>query len=122
MAPQKLGIENLKLVASFAAKFGTATGKVLEDGKVDWRDAGQVPAILGSLKDLGRADLKAVVPEAKDLDEAEQKDLAAHFKTTFDWPDDKIESIVEQGLELVLSALDAILTFQRIGAQVKAAA
>lgn len=111
---QQLGIENVKTLASVAAKMGTAAGKVLEDGVVDWRDTFQLPAFLGALKDVSKVDFKALVPEVKDLDEAEKADLSAHFQKTFDWPDDAVEGVVEQGLEIVLAALEAVLSFVRV--------
>lgn len=116
---QKLGIQDIKALATAGAKMGTATGKILEDGKVDWRDTMHVPSVLGALKDLSSVDFGQVLPQAKDLDDAECAELAAHFKATFDLPDDSVEVVVEQGLELVLMALQAILAFAKVGEKVR---
>lgn len=119
---QKLGIQEVKELATAAAKLGTGAGKILEDGKVTFADTIHVPTILGGLKDLAGVDYKAVLPEAKDLDDTERAELGAHFSATFDLPNDSVEVVVEQGLELCLMALQAILTFVKIGEKAKAVA
>lgn len=119
---QALGITEVKELATAAAKLGTAAGKVLADGKVTLADTVHVPGILSGLKDLSGVEFSKLVPEMKDLDEAEREELAAHFSATFDIPNDTVEAVVEQGLALVLMALEAILAFVQVGAKAKQAA
>ena len=117
-----LGITEVKELATAAAKLGTAAGRILEDGKVGLADMVHVPMILGGLKDLSGVEFASLLPELKDLSEGERDELAAHFGALFDLPNDGVEAIVEQGLAIVLMALEAILAFVKVGDKVKKAA
>lgn len=119
---QQLSVQELKDLAGAVAKIGTGIGKVLEDGKVDWRDTVHVPAILSGIRELSEVSFQALLPELKDMDDAEREDLAAHFRGAFELPNDSTEAVIEQGLELVLMGLQAVLAFTKIGQAVKVAA
>lgn len=119
---QKLDVTSLKQLATAGAKIGTATGKILADGKVDFTDVVHLPAVLNGIKDLSGVDYKALLPELKDLDDTERAELSAHFSATFDIPNDSVEVVVEQGLDICLMVLQAILSFVRVGEVTKTAA
>lgn len=115
-----VGIENLKALATGVAELSTAVGNIMKDGSIGVGDLGQVPAIFAAIRHLAAADVKAVLPEAKDLSDPERVELAAHFSAVFDLPNDTVEVIVEQGLEMVLMGLQAILSFVAIKGKAKA--
>lgn len=119
---EKLGIADIKALSGGVAKLGSSVGKILEDGAVDFKDLPQIPGLLAGVREVSRANLSLVLPEVKDLDEAEKAELAADFSAKFDLPNDSVEGVIEQGYAILLEALEAILSFQKIGGLVKAAA
>jgi len=113
------GIDNVKLVLAAVAEAGTATGKIYEDGEVTLGDIRYVPALLKAVKELGAANYKEVLPEAKDISDEEKQELSVLFKEKFDLPSDSVEEVVEQGLDILLMAVQAILSLADIFKKVK---
>ena len=106
-----VGIENLKK----AVKFGIDLSKQIEvsgqDG-FDWKDSFsffdelmQIPGIIAS-GDKIKAEFNDLQPE-------EKTELLNYFKTEFDLADDKLETIIESSLELVLQILTVITLFRK---------
>ena len=96
-----MGVNELKDVVVFVAKVGNVTEKVMEDGKVDMKDAYAasgliLPAISAA---RGAQDIPA---EISDLDEAEKNELLAAFKVECDLKNDNIERYAELGVEAAL--------------------
>lgn len=115
------GIENVKLVLSAVAESGSVAGSVLADGKVGLSDVQYLPQLFFALKGLSSVNLKEVLPEAKDLSEEEKQDLAALFKEKLELPSSEagIEQVVEQGLEVLLLAVQSILGLVDVVKKVK---
>lgn len=118
---QALNIENLKSLTVAVAKLGVGMAGVLEDGTVTISDMKHIPAILGGLRSLSVVEYKKLLPEMKDLNDAEREELGKLFGTEFNIVNDSLEATIEQGLALLLMALQAIMTFVSIGEKVKTA-
>jgi hypothetical protein len=116
---QKLGVQEVKDLASAVAKTGAAAAKILADGQVTLSDTVHLPGVLAGLKGFADVEYLALLPELKDLDEAERAELAKDFQSKFDIPNDTVEAVVEQGYALLLEGLDAVMAFLKIGQQVK---
>lgn len=98
----KFGIENLKKAAKFGIELGEQTSEVLEDGKLK---ALEMLSFIDELMQLpgvvnAAADIKNEVME---LDEADRAELNAYIQAEFDIPNDKLESMIEAGLNVVIS-------------------
>jgi hypothetical protein len=115
-------IVNLKKLIGPTAKLATAIGGILADGQVTLGDMRYVPEIFGALRGFAGLEFSAVLPEMKDLTDAEREELARLFKTNFDITAESTEAVIEQGFELVLMALQAVVAFVTIGGKVRKAA
>ena len=116
-----MGIDNLVLLVSAFASFSGTMGAVLEDGKVDWGDIGQVTNLFTHMKAFSAIDYSELLPEASDLSEGETKRLLLVFEDKFDLKNDTLEGKIEEGLGMVKNAVDAILFFINMGSKVKPA-
>ena len=114
-------IENVKLFLSSVAESGSVAGKVLADGKVGLSDVQYLPQLFFALKGLSSLNLKEVLPEAKDLSEEEKQELSALFKEKLELPasEASVEEVVEQGLEVLLQAVQAVLGLIEVVRKVK---
>lgn len=96
---QKLGIENLKKVivlTTTLANTGDAVGH--DTTAARWA---KLLGLISAIPNAASIDFKAVMPEIKDLDEAEKAEILALFKADFDIADDKLEAAIEDGLAIV---------------------
>ncbi len=93
-------IASLKSLVSVGAALGSVAGATMEDGKVDVKDLALLPRLIPVFPALLAIDFAQVVPEAKDLSEAEALELVEHFKASFDIPQEAIEYKVETVLSL----------------------
>ena len=82
----QFGIENLKKAAKLGIELGEQTSEVLEDGK---------------LKALEM--LSFIENEVLELDAEDRAALNAYIQVEFDIPNEKLESIIEAGLNVVIS-------------------
>jgi hypothetical protein len=114
MLVQKLGISQLILLTSAVASLSNTMSSVLEDGKVDWSDTSSVLDLFSGLKEIAAVDFNLVVPELKDIDQAEMQKLADVFSTKFNIKNDSLEATIEQGLKMILKAHEAILFFKNL--------
>jgi hypothetical protein len=95
-----MDITNLKAMVSVMASLGTVGGKSMEDGKINVADLALLPSLVNVFPRMLLIDFSQVVPEAKDLTQAESEELVAHFKTEFDIPQDDIEVKIEGVLSI----------------------
>lgn len=116
---EKLGIENLKLAAKAVAKIGNGIGGVFEDGKVNAFDVVHLPTIFGGLTAAGQVDFAKLMPEAKDVDEAERPDLAKTFKDEFKLANVSQEQAIEMGFEILTWGLQALSLLAKVRGQVQ---
>lgn len=119
---EKLSIDQLKLFVSALALTGTTVGSILDDGKVDLKDLPKLPEVLGDLRAFSAVDYAKVMPEIADLSNDEAQELSSLFEQKFDIKADSIEAVIEQGLQLVVGAFEAIQTLKELGAKIKAGA
>lgn len=119
MELQMIGVENLKKLASGVALSAKAVDGALEDGQISFGDAKHVPDLFSGIRQLSSVDLDSVWPEVENIDDAEREDLANHFRSVFDLKSDDVELAIEEGLDLLLRALQAIMSFKDIAAKVK---
>lgn len=103
VAQQKLGIEDVKPLLAVAIQAGNVADKM---GHVDGLPAkvGTLVVLVPDLMALPGVHFDKVLPELKDLDEAEKTELLAFVKEKFDIVDDKLEAVIEGGLGLLIKA------------------
>lgn len=95
-----MDIVNIKALVSVAAALGSVAGATMEDGKVDMKDLALLPKLIPVFPALLAIDFKQVVPEAKDLSEAEALELVEHYKAEFAIPQADLEIKIEAVLSL----------------------
>ncbi len=106
------GIKETKELIEFAALFGNATSKSLEDKEISLGDAlHYIPAGMAAPAALN--DISKVPTEAADYSPEEIQALSAYFKAKFDIADDKIESFIEGGLEVSLGLAKMIASMRK---------
>lgn len=93
-------IAQLKSLVSVGAALGSVAGATMEDNKVDVKDLALLPRLIPVFPALLAIDFAQVVPEAKDLSEAEAAELVALYKAEFDIPQDDVEVKIETVLSL----------------------
>jgi hypothetical protein len=93
-------IAQLKSLVSVGAALGSVAGATMADGKVDVKDLALLPRLIPVFPALLAIDFAQVVPEAKDLSEAEALELVEHYKQQFDIPQDDLEVKIETVLSL----------------------
>lgn len=95
-----MGIQDLKDVVAFGAKFGNGIGESLsDDGKITLGDmANFMPAVLSVPAAL--EGIENIPAEIKDLDEAELVELVAFVDEEFDIPQDDAEEFIEESLHV----------------------
>lgn len=104
---EKLGIEELKSVVSLGIALGEfvdhiADGLGLSDVPSGIKLVRHVPGAVAAIKS------KKVLPELKDLDEAEKAELKSFIKTEFDIKDDELEIKIESALFVVIDLADLL--------------
>lgn len=122
MSGPKLGIEAIEQLALAVAHAATAIDGVFADGKVDWRDAGRLPALLASLGEMAKVPFSDIVPELADFTPEEHEQLAKAFAEAFQLSPEHVavETIVEGGFALILDAMEALEALRQIGGEIKA--
>lgn len=115
-AAEKLGIESLKEATLAVAELSTGIASIVEGG-LALSDLKHVPKVISGIRHASKVKLAEVIPQAKDLDDAEKVELSALFKESFDIVNDDIEKVVEEGLAIVLEGLQALLSILNIGAK-----
>lgn len=108
----KFGIENLKKAAKFGIELGEQLSSVLEDGKLK---AVEMLSFIDELMQLpgvvnAAADIKQ---ELIDLDSAERAELSDYIKSEFDISNEKIESAIESGLDVISAVIILIDVLKR---------
>lgn len=98
-----LGIENLKKAATLAIRFGQQIETAAEGGF-------KLADLFGFIDEFSAIpevvnNKQAIVDEFKDLDSTERAELVAYIEQTLDLKNDRLEGIIESGLELVLAIL-----------------
>lgn len=98
----QFGIENLKKAAKLGIELGEQTSEVLEDGKLKALEMlsfidelMQLPGIVNSAADIKN--------EVLELDAEDRASLNAYIQAEFDIPNEKLESIIEAGLDVIIS-------------------
>jgi len=111
---KKYGIENLIKVLDVVLEGGNVVGEIADlaknnDGNLKWYQY-IIPSgkLLDEIVALLGANFNLLIPEMKDLDDAEIAQLEVHFKEKFDIPQDQLEGLVENSLQL-LKKLIAII-------------
>lgn len=109
-----LGMQNVLEVVDFGVELMNATGKVLEDGKFDWKT--ETFTFIPAFTKLPSAikDIDQFVPEFLDMDPDEEKQLQAHVRTAFDIPQDKVEEVIELALETVMALIKNGLKIRKL--------
>lgn len=97
---EKLGYNNLLVMMAYAVEMGETAAIVYEDGKISVGDLGAMVSLYKATTDLGNIDFKMVMPELKDLDPEELKDICDMVKDRFNLKDKDVEQKVKHMLDL----------------------
>lgn len=111
----KLPVTSLIPVLLAAAVLGNVTGKVLEDGAIDFKDLGTLVGSLGEFSKFTELKLGAAFSEFLDLDESEKSQVIAAFKAKFDIADDVVEEAVEGLVDGALLVLTGVVKVRDAG-------
>lgn len=97
------GIDKLKDVGTDLAKFGMKIEEALEDKKLSWSESLGIGvfAVPKVVKYIG--DAEQIKNEFKDLDAAETDELVTHISDELDLAADKVEAVLEAGLDVIAS-------------------
>lgn len=98
---EKLGIEELKPVVKELLNLGEAAAALSDGIGIGDVDEG-FKVLVGLLPAISALRSGQVIPELKDLDDAEQAELLAFVDENFDLESDALESTVENILHVVI--------------------
>lgn len=96
------GIDNLKMLISLPTELGNVADAISGDTG-DWKKYFKLVDILDEVIDIVRVDWSVVKEEFDDLTEEEVAELKVYVQNKFDIRDDKLETIIEESLEILLS-------------------
>ncbi len=103
----KLGVDTIKSV--FAGIIGIAdqVATILDDGKIELIELPQLAIVTTTIPGLVQT-VKQALPEFKDLDATEAKEVADYIQLNFDIQNDDLEAVIEQAVHLVAESYDVI--------------
>jgi hypothetical protein len=105
----------VKNIASALALASNAVFSVMEDGKINLSDIPKIPQLLSALNNFTEIDYGKLLNEVSEVINPEDaQDIADHFAEVFNIPNDSIEAVIEQGLQLIVSGIEAIHTLKAI--------
>ncbi len=110
---EKVGIENLKLVAKTGVDLGEKIATTFEDSKITMQEAfGFLPILMGVPDIISKKE--AIKAEWKDLDDAERDDIKAYVAVELSLPNNPaLERKIEKGISLVLDVVDFVGEFKK---------
>lgn len=105
-------MKETKELLKFVIELGEAADKALVDGKFDTAELG---LLVGPLMQIAPAieGIDKVGEEFKSLDEAKMAELVQFVKDELDLEADKVEQIVEKGLETALVVFSFVKLFKK---------
>lgn len=106
MSDGKLGIADLKPVLGLAIELGNVIDKMGHTEGV--AKYGQLLMLVDELAGLGSVKFDQIVPEFKDLDDAEKAELMAYVKEKLSLEDKDLEGKIEGGLGLIQKTIDLV--------------
>jgi len=106
------GIQELKELLKFIIEFGESIDKAMIDKKFEMSELG---LLIAPLMQIGPAfeGLDKIGGEIKDLNQAEMSELIAYIGTELDLNSDKLELIIEKGLETAVVLYSFIQLFKK---------
>lgn len=109
------GTKETKEVLKLLIELGEAVDKAMVDKKFDAAELGLLIApllhVAAAFEGVGK-----VPAELKDLSEAEQLELVEFVKTELELEADKVELVVEKGLELAVKVAGFVKLFAKVEA------
>lgn len=102
-------VENFLALLDAAFKIQKGISAVAADGKAGFDDLKEVPALIGAVRQLWSVDYADILPEFKDLDDQEKAQVVARFKAGLDLDNDSLELNIEQGFEMAIELVKAVL-------------
>ncbi len=114
----KFGIENLKLLMMVIFSFITVGDKMGHENNWPSRMS-HLFGFFPSLMTLGSIKWDLLDDEVKDIDDVEKAELIEYMKENFNIMDDKLESMVEEGLEIAATAGSFVKTIKAFIEKVK---
>lgn len=114
-----MNTENLEKAVIVGAKFIDVVGEILEDGRVNLGDLKQAFALMDAVRGVTKIDIKALIPEGKDIDPAEKAKLYEVFKGNLELKSDQFEAVIEEGLSFILSTVSLLKVIQDLRGRLK---
>ncbi len=114
----KLGVVNVKKSISLVcalANLGDDVGRDTSAGR--WS---KLLALVADFNAFATIDLKAVMPEIKDLDDTEKQELLAELRTDLKLGDAQLEAGIEEGLTIIADLESVIARSVALVAKLKA--
>jgi hypothetical protein len=102
-------MENLKKVVSIAAVLANVSGAALVDGKIGLDDMAHIGQLVMVFPLFAGVDFAKVAEEVKDFDMSDAESLVAHFKESFNIPQDSLEVTIEKVMDIVVRVTALIL-------------
>ena len=96
---EEFGIEKLKEIGVDLAKFGMKVEDALEDKKLSFAEAISLGVFAAPKAIAYAGDAEQIKNEVKDLSQEETEELVSHIADKLDLQHDKIEAVIEAGLE-----------------------
>lgn len=94
-------IDALKNVIDGIVTLGDAYDTAMTDGKINWRDAMVLGAVVPSVVSVVARGQEAI-REAQDLDEQEKAELKAYFVEQFDLDNEQAEKYIELAISILI--------------------
>jgi hypothetical protein len=105
-------IVQTKELVHFGLSAGVAVAKALEDGKLSVIDVIKFLPVLKAAKEAFQG-LDQIPAELGDLSDVEKAELVDMVKADFDLADDKVEAMIEAGFEVALNVLQIVTSFKK---------
>jgi hypothetical protein len=114
-------VENTKKVLGLVIELGNVTGKALEDDKLAITDAALLLNLYDEVIAVAGTEWNLIPSEVTELDDADKVELCSFFSEKFDIPQDKVESVIEVSLAVVVQLASSIAGIKTIIDAIKAA-
>jgi hypothetical protein len=112
---ENLGIENLKKAVKFGIDMGEALDASMADGKFDLTDSANFFRPLMELPSVVAAG-KLALPEFKDMDALEAKELSDYVATELNITNDKVEMVIEKSFAVVVAMYEIYTSVKSVKA------
>lgn len=112
-----LGVEELEGLIVGVAEVVTAGYLVAADRKISLLDLRHAPLMTSGLRKVVKH-WQGSLPQLKDMDDSERQRIVTAFQKHFRLDGGSTEQLIEQGFEMLLIGLQALLSFVDLGGKI----